>query len=400
MADDDRPVHPVVQRTAAYSWRLLVIGAVAFFAFQILAELAIIALPIAIGLLVVRAVDPISSRLLERNVPPALVALLVVGGLLAVLIGTGVYVVPAIINEFRALVPVVQDGIADVESWIVEEGPFDISQAEVDEAREAAVDVVVDWLAANDEMLMSGAFLLGALITGLVLAILLAFFMVKDGRSALAWGRGLLPEDRRDTADRLARRAWTTLGGYLGGAALLGVVEGITIGLAVWIVGGTLVIPIILITFFAAFIPIVGPVVAGAIAVLATLVTAGTVPALIVLIVAVLVQQFDQDLLAPVIYGKALQLHPAIILVVIAGGGSVFGFVGVLLAVPVTAVVLTSLSELRSSGEFEPSVGNPDARGDPDDSETPALELPGDPEFHEQPGAPRRTPPRGGDSDS
>lgn len=385
MAGNDRPVHPVVQRTAAYSWRLLVIGAAAFFAFRVLAELAIIALPIAIGLLVVRAVDPVSRRLLERGMPPALAALSVVGGLLAVVVGAGVYVVPAIVNEFRTLVPVIQDGIDDIQTWIVEDGPFDISRTDIDEAREWMVDTATDWLSANDQMLTSGAFLVGALITGLVLAILLAFFMVKDGPKALEWTRGLLPESRRDTADRLARRAWKTLGGYLGGAAGLGVVEGVVIGLAVWIVGGTLVIPIVIITFFAAFVPIVGPVLAGAVAVLATLVTAGPVPAIIVLVVAVLVQQFDQDLLAPVIYGKALQLHPAIILVVIAGGGSVFGFVGVLLAVPTTAVVLNCLSELRSGGEFEPSEGNPEARdgsgvdprGDgagrlPDEAEIPA----------------------------
>jgi len=370
--DTSRPVHPLVRTAADYSWRLLVIGAALYFAFQILAELAIIALPVAIGLLVVRAVDPISRRLLERGTPPALAALIVVGGLLATVIGAGIYVVPAIVNEFRTLVPVIQDGIDDIETWVVEDGPFDISRADIDEAREWTIDRATEWLSANDEMVTSGAFLAGAFITGLVLAILLAFFMVKDGPKALDWTRGLLPESRRDTADRLARRAWKTLGGYLGGAAGLGVLEGIVIGLAVWIVGGTLVIPIVIITFFAAFIPIVGPVLAGAVAVLATLVTAGPVPAIIVLVVAILVQQFDQDLLAPVIYGKALQLHPAIILVVIAAGGSVFGFVGVLLAVPTTAVVLNCLSELRSGGEFEPSAGNPDTR-EPDRRDDAAI---------------------------
>ncbi len=359
------------------------IGAAVYFAFQVLTELALIALPIAIALLVVRALDPISRRLLERGTPPAIAALIVVLGLLAIVIGAGIYVVPAIVNEFRTLIPVIEDGIEDIQTWIVEDGPFDISRADIDEAWEWAVDTATGWLAANDEMVASGAFLVGAFITGLVLAIILSFFMVKDGPKALGWARGVLPESRRDTADRLARRAWKTLGGYLGGAAGLGVLEGIVIGLAVWIVGGTLVIPIVIITFFAAFIPIVGPVLAGAVAVLATLVTAGPVPAIIVLVVAVLVQQFDQDLLAPVIYGKALQLHPAIILVVIAGGGSVFGFIGVLLAVPTTAVVLNCLSELRSTGQFEPSQGNPDARDEATTSDdgAPAEKLPDEAEI-------------------
>ena len=133
-----------------------------------------------------------------------------------------------------------------------------------------------------------------------MLSLLLAFFMLKDGTRALA--SGTFTAARRSTrraADRLCRRIWQTLGGYLLGSTALGTVEAIAIGVTVWAVGGTLVAPIMILTFAAAFVPLVGAVAAGAVAVLVTLVTAGTTQALIVLVVAFVVQQFDGDLLAP-----------------------------------------------------------------------------------------------------
>ena len=100
-------------------------------------------------------------------------------------------------------------------------------------------------------------------------------------------------------------------------------------------------------TFLAAFVPIVGAVAAGVAAVLVALVTAGTVPALIVAAVALVVQQLDNELLAPLIYGRAVQLHPLVVLLGIAAGGSLFGLVGTFFAVPVLAVGLNALDEVR-----------------------------------------------------
>lgn len=111
--------------------------------------------------------------------------------------------------------------------------------------------------------------------------------------------------------------------------------------------GARLVAPVMLVTFIAAFVPIVGAVVAGLVAVLVALVTAGSTQALIVAAVALLVQQLDNDILAPVVYGRALRLHPLVVLLGIGAGGSLFGLVGTFLAVPVIAVVVNVLAELR-----------------------------------------------------
>jgi predicted PurR-regulated permease PerM len=146
---------------------------------------------------------------------------------------------------------------------------------------------------------------------------------------------------------RLGARAWRTLGGYLKGSATLGIIEGFIIGTTVWAVGGKLAIPVAVVTFFAAFVPFVGAIVAGVLAILVTLVTAGLDGAIVVALVALAVQQLDNDLLAPWVFGKNLELHPLVILVAITAGGTLFGIFGAFLAVPVSAVIINLLAEGR-----------------------------------------------------
>ena len=122
------------------------------------------------------------------------------------------------------------------------------------------------------------------------------------------------------------------------------------------LVGSGLVLPVMLLTFFAAFVPLVGATVAGIVAVLVTLATEGLVPALIVGIVAIVVQQLDNDILAPWIYGKSLSLHPAVVLLAITTGTALFGFVGTVLAVPITATVVTAVVDLRELRTSRPPI--------------------------------------------
>ena len=110
-------------------------------------------------------------------------------------------------------------------------------------------------------------------------------------------------------------------------------------------VGAPLVVPVAVLTFAAAFVPFVGAIVAGVVAVLVALATVGVGGAVAVALVALVVQQLDSDLLAPVVYGRALQLHPVVILFVITAGGALVGFAGTVLAVPVTAVVVNVAAE-------------------------------------------------------
>ena len=351
-------INPTVARLGTYAWKLIGIGIVGWALLQLLNALWVLVLTVAIAVLLGRALDPVARLLRRAGLRPALVAAVTLVGFLLVLAGIVSLLVPAIVNEFSDLGPTLEDAVDDIEDWLVNDSPFDISRQDIEDFREEASDRVSTSLESQSGRVVSGTVVAFEVITGVVLALIATFFLLKDGDRFCRWTLGFVPEQRRPLARRLAARAWQTLGGYLRGSATLGIIEGIIIGTTVALVGGSLAIPVAVITFFAAFLPFAGAVLAGAVAVLVTLVTAGFSAAVIVLIVAVVVQQFDNDLLAPIVFGRSLELHPLIVLGSIVAGSTLFGIFGAFLAVPVCAVTINVMAEARAAsgdGEVSPA---------------------------------------------
>ena len=210
-------------------------------------------------------------------------------GFLLALAGIVALLVPAIVDEFSDLGPTLEDAVDDLEDWLVDDSPFDVSRAghrRTSASRPATGPATTPQ--SQSGAVVSGTVMAVEVLTGLVPGV--------DHHVLPAQGRRpLRPVDARVRCPtsgsrwprRLAARSWQTLGGYLRGSATLGVIEGFIIGITVWLVGGALAVPVAVITFFAAFLPFAGAVLAGTVAVLVTLVTAGPGEALIVLIVAV-----------------------------------------------------------------------------------------------------------------
>jgi predicted PurR-regulated permease PerM len=352
-------INPVIDRLGVTSWRLVGMGLVFVAVVWVLARLWVVVLAVAIATLFARAMNPVAVWLRARGMKPALVAATVMIGFTLVLAGIVAALVPGIASEFDELGPTIEQSIDDVEDWLVNDSPFDVSRQEIRDFRDDASDRISDTLSSSQASVVSGTMVAFEVITALILSLITAFFILKDGERFGHWLTSFVPDRHQPLAVRLARKAWWTLGGYLRGAAILGLVEGVIMGLTVWLAGGTLAIPIAVITFFAAFIPFAGAVVAGTIAVLVTLVTGGVGGALIVLVVAIVVQQLDSDLLAPFIYGRGLELHPLVVLFALAGGSALVGPVGALFAVPVTAVAINVIAEARAAdrdGEVSPSL--------------------------------------------
>jgi predicted PurR-regulated permease PerM len=352
-------INPVIDRLGVTSWRLVGMGIVFVATVWVLTRLWVVVLSVAIATLFARGMNPAAVWLRARGLKPALVAasvmlgaLLLVGGIIAAL-------VPAIASEFDELGPTIERSIDDLEDWLVEDSPFDVSRRDVQDFRDQAGERISDSFSSSQTSLVESTTMAFEVFTALVLSVITSFFILKDGERFSQWLTTFVPDEHQPLALRLARKAWWTLGGYLKGAAMLGVVEGVIMALTVWLAGGTLAIPVGVITFFAAFIPFAGAVVAGAIAVLVTLVTGGLGGALIVLVVAVVLQQLDNDLLAPFIYGRGLELHPLVVLFALAGGSALMGPVGALFAVPLSAVVINVIAEARLArreGDVAPSL--------------------------------------------
>lgn len=337
----------ILRRLSDAAWRILVVLAAFIAVLWLIDKLRVALLPVFVALLIATLLTPIAVRLEQRGVKPllaTLISFLVFFGTLAAL---GSLVVPRVAEEFGGLSATVAEGIGDIEDWLIE-GPLRLERDDLDDYQSQVGEQAEDFLRSSSGAIAAGAVAVLEGIAGAVLALVLAFFFVKDGRKFQRWAIDHLPPHRVDLAGALAGRAWRALGSYLQGAAMLGAIEGVALGLAVALVGGSLSVPVGVLTFVSAFFPIAGAVVAGIVAVLVALVTAGVKGAAVVAVVALVVQQFDNDLLAPIVYGRIIRLHPAVILVSLTLGGTIGGIMGAFLAVPFAAVGSAVLSELWS----------------------------------------------------
>lgn len=348
---DARPVTPEVNRrvrwAAAYAWRLLLIAALVYGTLWLVGQLLLVVLPVAVALLLARALLGPTRWMEQRGLPPGLAATVALVTFLVVLAGLIGTVGASVATEFSELGPTLSEGIDDIETWLVEDSPFDVDAQRVEELRSEASDRLSSLASSAGGSFATGAVLAFEIVTGAFLSLVITFFFLKDRDLIRRLAARMLPKERRSDIQAMGVRSWATLGGYLRGVALLGITEAIVIGIAVWLVGGNLVAAVVVVTLLGAFVPIVGAIVGGVVAVLVTLVTAGLTPALIVAGVALAVQQLDNELLAPWIYGKSLKLHPLVILLGITAGTTLFGIVGALLAVPVIAVTLNAIDEAR-----------------------------------------------------
>ena len=337
---------------AAYSWRFLTVVAAAAVVVFALVTLRLIVIPVFVALLLSTLLVPIAGRLRRLGAPKLLAA----WG--AVLTGLGVLalivflIVPPVAEQMDDVGRDARRGLEDTLAWLTE-GPLDLSRAEVDNY----TDRITEQLRASSGSLVSGAFkgvyIIAELVAGLLLTLVLTFFFVKDG-SRLADGLlALFAERRRNKVRDIASSSWTALGAYMRGTALVGVFDALAIGLALVIVGVPLAMPLAILTFLGAFFPLIGAVVAGTLATLVALVTTGVVPALVIAAVTIVVQQVEGDVLQPMVLGRAVQLHPLVILLSLTGGAIVAGIAGAFLAVPLAAVTSVAVSHLRN-GSSEP----------------------------------------------
>jgi predicted PurR-regulated permease PerM len=172
-----------------------------------------------------------------------------------------------------------------------------------------------------------------------VLALVLAFFFIKDGPRWLPWLAAQTGPKVAPHVAALSYKTWTTLSEFIRQQALVGFIDAFFIGLGLWILGVPLVLPLAVLTFFGAFIPIIGAFVAGAFAVLIALVSNGWQTALIVLVIVLVVQQLEGNVLQPILQGRGLNLHAAVVILAVTAGGSLYGILGTFLGVPVAALI-------------------------------------------------------------
>jgi len=339
-------VAPWLARSAAVSWRLLVVAAAVAVVGAVLVYLRLVVLPVVVALFVATLLAPPVRWLRAHGWPPlAATWTVIVGGLLLV-VGLGALLAPHIGPQFGILSGQVGEGLNDVQRWL-RDGPLHFSESQLSDLFTRARQEVQANSAGLTRGVLSGATVALEVVTGALLSLVLTFFFVKDGDRIGNWlarQGGVRAEELRE----VGRRAFDTLGAYLRGVAIVGLVDGVLIGIGLAIVGVPLAVPLAFLVFLGAFFPIVGAFVSGVFAALVALVSNGPVAALVIVAITVAVQQLEGHVLAPVVLGRAVKLHPVVILLALTGGAVVGGIAGAALAVPAVAVVTSVASYLRN----------------------------------------------------
>jgi predicted PurR-regulated permease PerM len=196
---------------------------------------------------------------------------------------------------------------------------------------------------------------IGSAVVTLVLALVLCFFFLKDGPRFLPWLRTWIGPTTGQHIEVLSDRVWTALGQYVWSQAAVALVDGFFIGMGVWLLGVPFALPIAVLTFFGGFVPIVGAFVAGAVATLVALVSNGIWTAVAVLAIVLVVQQLEGNVMQPILVGRTLKIHAAVVLTSVALGGTLFGIVGAFLAVPAVAAFQVITRYIREQLEKPPT---------------------------------------------
>ncbi|MPZ99999.1 MAG: AI-2E family transporter [Dehalococcoidia bacterium] len=336
--------------TSELSWRVLVVAAAVALAFFALVTLSLVILPVFIALLLTTLLYPPARWLRNQGVPNGLAAGITFAAAVLVVAAVVGVMVPIVISdaeEFDGIQANVENGIDRARDWLVT-GPLELSEEEVDRY----IDRALDELEANAERFVGGAFS-GALLllqglAGALLTIVLTFFFLKDGERFWAWFVSLFSPEMQHDAREVGTRAWLVLSGYLRGTAAVAAIDGIFIGLAVWLIGVPLALVIGLLTFVLAFIPIVGAFAAGLVAVLIALGTDGPVAALLVLLAIIAVQQLEGNLVGPLLVGRSVRVHPVATILAVTAGGVLWGVLGAFVAVPIVAVGRSTIGYLNN----------------------------------------------------
>ncbi|MGW0588145.1 AI-2E family transporter [Streptosporangium sp. NPDC002607] len=302
--------------------------------------------PLMVALLLTTLTWPVTRLLRRYGWPPALAASAVTLLFLLVAAGIVVLIVVPVVSQSGELATGVVNGIKQVREWAAGP-PLNIGNDQVTSVLDTAIARIQDSVGGIVTATVTGV---GTVVNGLVttvLALFLMFFFLKDGPRFLPWLTRQLPGRLAVDVPAVAERGWDTLGAFVRSQAFVGLLDAVFIGLGLWIVGVPLVLPLAVLTFVTAFIPIVGALFAGLVAVLITLVSNGPTDALIVLAIIVAVQQLEGNVLQPMVQSHGLGLHAAVVLLAVTLGGSLAGIVGSLLAVPVAALIAVVWNYVR-----------------------------------------------------
>jgi len=346
-------VNPAVRIASDWTWRLLVIALGLYGIVRLLAGFADILVPILVSLLLAALLHPLVGLIARARVPRPVAALacvlltLLLVGALFTLVGQQTA------RGFSDLRTQAVAGASDLQQRLAD-SPLHLSSTALSDAvRKAEASA-----SSNRGALLSGALGVASTATkiaeGLFITLFSTFFFLSSGHRIWAWLLRLLPAGAREPLDEAGRSGWVTLSYYVRATLVVAVVDGLGVGIGAALLGVPLAVPLGVVVFLGAFIPVVGALLSGILAVLVALVAQGPFVALLMLGVVLVVQQVEAHGLQPFLLGRAVAVHPLAVILSIATGAAVAGIAGALFVVPLVAVGNTMITSVAGRGRSDP----------------------------------------------
>lgn len=328
-----------VRMAAAWAWRFLIVVAALGVLVWALSKISLLVIPVLVSALLAGLLSPVVNAMNSRlAVPRGLAVGITLIGFFALVTAGLSLAGQRLTAGFNALWTQALAGIEQVQNWLFN-GPLKLTNDDL----QSVLDDTLAQLRGNATNILSEAIswtsAIGQILTGTLLAIFALIFLLLDGRKIGLFLINLLPRRARPAMDGALTRGWASLVSYVRVQMVVAMIDAIGIGLGAFFLGVPLAMPLGVLVFIGSFIPIVGALITGALAVLLALVANGWINALIMLAVVLLVQQAESNILQPLIMGKAVSLHPLAVVLAVAGGTMLAGIPGALFAVPLLAVL-------------------------------------------------------------
>ncbi|MFI2430670.1 AI-2E family transporter [Streptomyces sp. NPDC018693] len=336
-----------VRVAAEAGWRLLVLAGTVWVLMRVISAVQLVVLAFVVSLLLTALLEPTVTRLRRRGVPGGLATALtaILGFVIIGLLGW--FVTWQVMANIDDLSDQVQDGIEDLRRWLLD-SPFHVTDKQIN----AIAQNLREAIGANTDEITSagleGVTVVVEALTGILLAFFSTLFLLYDGKRIWEWTLKLVPAAARPGVAGAGPRAWATLTAYVRGTVLVALIDAVFIGIGIYFLDVPMAVPLAVFIFLFSFIPLVGAVASGALAVVVALVTQGVFTAVMTLVVVLAVQQIEGHILQPFILGRAVRVHPLAVVLSVAAGGLVAGIGGAIVAVPLVAVTNTVVSYLAA----------------------------------------------------
>lgn len=346
----------IVRVGAAFSWRLVAIALALYVVARVVAAMIDLVVPVAIAGLLAAFLTPAVTRLKRLGVPRALsTAIVVVGGLTTVG-GMLTFAITRFADGLPELRAKLSDAIDETDRWL-STGPMHLSGTQLEKWLRHAQDGIQGNQSEMASHVLDTAVAVGRVAAGGALTIFALIFFLHDGDRIWRFICRVAPMALRNRVDTAGRRGFTALSHYVRATVVVAIIDAVSIGIGLAIIGVPLAVPLATLIFLGAFVPILGAFLTGTIAVVIALVANGLLSAMVVLLLLITVMQVEGHVLQPLLLGRAVSLHPLAVVLGIGVGLTVAGIPGALLAVPLLAVLNASVRSLLSDvdAQVDPS---------------------------------------------